>query len=154
LRALLPEEDLARQLLASLKSTQRLKGIIDGEAPPDILTRAEAHAKVDAPVGLSAAEMTEDQQRTLTDLILIYGNQMPQEVAHRQMEQIRRTGKGTSICLGRTGGGMLLLPPHGPSFLIEYDNTQNDANPSIRCGGTCGTIGAKFSAAPLSETRK
>ena len=71
-RALPAEEDLARQLLTSFKSAQRLNGIIDGKAPPDILTGAEAHAKVDAPVGLSASEMNEDQQRILTDLILTY----------------------------------------------------------------------------------
>ena len=130
-RALPAEEDLARQLLASLKRTQRLKGIIDGKAPPDILTKAEAHAKVDAPVGLSASEMTEGQRRTLTNLILIYGNRMPQEVAHRQMEQIEKDGK-RYIHFAWAGqeerGRPHYYRLHGPSFLIEYDNTQNDAN--------------------------
>ena len=130
-RALPAEEDLARQLLASLKSTQRLKGIIDGEAPPDILTRAEAHAKMDAPVGLSASEMTVSQQRILTDLILTYVNRMPDDVAHRQMEQIEKDGK-KYIHFAWAGREERAKPHyyrlHGPGFLVEYDNTQNNAN--------------------------
>jgi hypothetical protein len=130
-RALPAEEDLARQLLTSFKSAQRLKGIIDRKAPPDILTGAEAHAKVDAPVGLSASEMNEDQQRVLTDLILTYGNRMPGDVAHRQMEQIEKDGK-KYIHFAWAGpeerGKPHYYRLHGPGFLIEYDNTQNNAN--------------------------
>jgi hypothetical protein len=130
-RALPAEEDLARQLLASLKNTQRVKGIIDGEAPADILTKAEAHVKVDAPVGLSASEMNLGQQRILTDLILTYVNRMPEDVAHRQMERIEKDGR-KYIHFAWAGQEERARPHyyrlHGPSFLVEYDNTQNDAN--------------------------
>jgi hypothetical protein len=130
-RALPAEEDLARQLLASFKSTQRLKGIIDGKAPPDILTGAETHAKVDAPVGLSTSEMTASQERTLTDLIVTYVKRMPDDVADRRMEQIEKDGK-KYIHFAWAGqeerGGPHYYRLHGPSFLVEYDNTQNDAN--------------------------
>jgi hypothetical protein len=130
-RALPAEEDLARQLLGSFKKAQRLKGIIDGKAPPDILTGAEAHAKVDAPVGLSASEMTGNQQRTLTDLLLAYVKRMPEAVADRRIEQIEKEGK-KYIHFAWAGqeerGGPHYYRLHGPSFLIEYDNTQNNAN--------------------------
>jgi hypothetical protein len=130
-RVLPAEEDLARQLLASLKNTQHLKGIIDEKAPPDILTRAEAHVKVDAPVGLSASELNVGQQRILTDLILTYVNRLPHDVAHRQMEQIEKDGK-KYIHFAWAGqeerGKPHYYRLHGPGFLVEYDNTQNDAN--------------------------
>ncbi len=130
-RALPAEEDLARQLLTTLNSTQRINGVMSAEAPPDILTRAEAHVNVDEPVGLRASEMTEAQARTLWDLILTYGNRMPDEVAHRQMEQIEKDGK-KYIHFAWAGpderGKPHYYRVHGPSFLIEYDNTQNDAN--------------------------
>jgi len=130
-RALPAEEDLARQILISLNSTQRVNGVIEDGAPSDILTRAEAHVNVGEPVGLSASEMTEEQERTLWDLILTYGNRMPDELAHRQLEQIEKDGK-KYIHFAWAGqeerGKPHYYRVHGPGFLIEYDNTQNDAN--------------------------
>ena len=130
-RALPAEEDLARHLLTSFSSTQRRNGVIDGEAPPDILTRAEAHVNVGEPAGIPASEMTEAQARILWDLILTYGNRMPDELAHRQMEQIEKDGK-KYIRFAWAGSEEEGQPHyyrlHGPSFLVEYDNTQDNAN--------------------------
>jgi hypothetical protein len=131
LRTLQAEEDLARDLLASLKPTQCSHTIIEAEAPADIVTRADAHATLDTPSGLSAKEMTKDQHLILFTLIREYLNRMPEDIAGRQMEQIEKEGV-RYIHFAWAGPRERRKPHyyriHGPSFLVEYDNTQNDAN--------------------------
>ena len=131
LRTLQAEEDLARDLLASLNPTQRFRTIIEAEAPADIITRADAHARLDTPSGLSAREMTKDQNCILFTLIREYLSRMPQDIAGCQMEQIEKEG-ARYIHFAWAGSKERRKPHyyriHGPSFLVEYDNTQNDAN--------------------------
>jgi hypothetical protein len=131
LRTLQAEEDLARDLLAFLDPAQCSRTIIEAEAPADIITRADAHVSMDTPSGLSAEEMTKDQNRILFTLIREYLNRMPEDIAGRQLEQIEK--EGTRYIHFAWAGPKERRQPHyyrihGPSFLVEYDNTQNDAN--------------------------
>jgi hypothetical protein len=131
LRVLVTEEDLARQLLASLDAEKQARAIIDSEAPADIITTAEPRVKIDDPRGIAGAEMTEDQKRLLVDLVVEYTSRMPKDVADTRMDQIEKEGK-THIHFAWAGskekGQGHYYRVHGPSFLIEYDNTQNNAN--------------------------
>jgi hypothetical protein len=83
------------------------------------------------PKGLAAARMTADQRRLLTALIGQYIDRMPEEIAAVERERL------TSAALDQVhfawAGGAERRQPHyyrlqGPRFLVEYDNTQNDAN--------------------------
>jgi len=131
LRTLQAEEDMARDLLASLNPTQFSRTIIEAEAPSDIVTRADAHVTLDTPSGLSAREMTKDQHSILFTLIHEYLNRMPEDIAGHQMVQIEKEG-AQYIHFAWAGSRERRKPHyyriHGPSFLVEYDNTQNDAN--------------------------
>lgn len=130
-RILGAEEDLARRLLASLDERQRARAIIDAEAPADIITEAEARVKIDAPAGVAAADMKEDQRRRLMDLLIEYTGRMPSDVADTQLNRIEKDGV-THIHFAWAGsqqhGQGHYYRLHGPSFLVEYDNTQNNAN--------------------------
>jgi hypothetical protein len=130
-RTLAAEEDLARDLLAALKDFQRKNAVIDAVAPPDIITLADERVRLDAPKGLPASEMTEIQQRNLSNLVFEYLHRMPEDVAHAQMSQIEKEGK-RYIHFAWAGSEERGKPHyyrvHGPTFLIEYDNTQNNAN--------------------------
>ena len=55
---------------------------------------------------------------------------MPADVASARLEQIRRAGLDKAFRLGwRSGAGTTpYYRVQGPTFLIEYDNTQNNAN--------------------------
>ncbi|NIS62436.1 MAG: DUF3500 domain-containing protein [Proteobacteria bacterium] len=131
LRVLAAEEDLARQLLASLGTSKQARAIIDSEAPADIITTAEPRVKIDDPSGLAAAEMTEDQRRLLMDLLIEYTSRMPRDVADTRMNQIEKEGKAHihfAWAGSKKQGQGHYYRVHGPSFLIEYDNTQNNAN--------------------------
>jgi len=130
-RILAAEEDLARQLLLSLDQEQQARAIIDTEAPADIITQAGPRVVLDAPTGIQVADMTEDQKQLFMDLVLEYTSRMPSDVTDTRMNQIEKEGVG-HIHFAWAGshkpGEGHYYRLHGPSFLVEYDDTQNNAN--------------------------
>jgi hypothetical protein len=131
LRILRAEEDTARTLLTSFDAKRIARAVVDSEAPADIITRWEPRVKPEEPVGLPLQEMTEDQAQSLMDLVSVYITRMPDEVADIQMNRIEKGGRGY-IHFAWAGSAVAGEPHyyrvHGPSFLVEYDNTQNNAN--------------------------
>jgi Protein of unknown function (DUF3500) len=131
LRVLSTEEDLARSLLDSLTDVQLRSAVIDTDAPPDILTRADAHVRPEKPVGLPASDMNAAQQELLILLVSDYLHRMPQDLAAGRMNRAEKEGE-KYIHFAWAGPRERKRPHyyrvHGPSFLIEYDNTQNNAN--------------------------
>ena len=131
LRVLAAEEDLARHLLDSLDAAKQARAIIDADAPADIITTAEPRVKIDDPSGLPAKEMTEVQGRLMMDLVVEYASRMPRDVADTRMNQIGKEGEAHihfAWAGSKKRGEGHYYRVHGPSFLIEYDNTQNNAN--------------------------
>jgi hypothetical protein len=131
LRVLAREEDLARQLLLSMNKDQRPRTMIASEAPGDIVTRAAKRIQMDNPVGVAVSEMEAEQKRILFNLVAEYLYRMPEDVACARMNQIEKEGS-SHIHFGWAGsekhGAAHYYRLHGPSFLVEYDNTQNNAN--------------------------
>jgi hypothetical protein len=130
-RVLAPEEDLARTLLKSLAPAQQSRVITAPEAPSDIITGSEPRVKLNAPSGLPFSELTEVQQGTLTDLVFEYVARGPEDVADIRMDRIEKEGKKHihfAWAGGQNPGEPHYYRVHGPSFLLEYDNTQNNAN--------------------------
>jgi uncharacterized protein DUF3500 len=131
LRALAGEEDRARSLLQALDEKQRTVAVFEKQAPKDILSSNSRRADVGPPIGLPAARMNKKQAELLTALIEEYAGNMPPDVAAARLDQLRRAGldKIHFAWAGPLERGQ----PHyyrvqGPTFLIEYDNTQNNAN--------------------------
>jgi hypothetical protein len=131
LRVLSTEEDLARRLLDSLNDFQLGTAVIDTKAPPDILTDADVHVRMEAPVGLRALDMNESQQEILIHLLSDYLHRMPEDLADARMDRVEKEGR-KHIHFAWAGSKERNKPHyyrvHGPGFLIEYDNTQNNAN--------------------------
>jgi hypothetical protein len=131
LRVLAAEEDLARRVLGALDEAQRGRAVIDSAAPADILTRAEQRVRPDSPSGLAAADMPAAGREHLLHLVQEYVSRMPEDVADARRERIERDGTGYihfAWAGGQTPGGPHYYRLQGPGFLVEYDNTQNDAN--------------------------
>ena len=130
-RALPLEENLGRELLSSLGDTLRSKAVIHAEAPPDIVTRWERRVKLDVPVGLPFSDMKDKQQDRLMRLIHRYTGRVPADVADARLDAIEKAGIN-HIHFAWAGyeepGRPHYYRIHGPSFLVEYDNTQNNAN--------------------------
>jgi Protein of unknown function (DUF3500) len=131
LRILAAEEDLARKLVKSFDEGQRQTAIMSVTAPKDIVTAAERKVKPLESVGLSFAKMNREQRGVLLKVIQEYVRRVRSEVADKDLEKIRKAGHDKIQFAW--AGGMELGQAHyyrvqGPTFLLEYDNTQNDAN--------------------------
>ena len=130
-RVLAAEEDLGRDLVSSLSGDQKSAAILDIDVPGDIFTAAE---KVISPLensGVRYRDLDSRQKRMLIALIDELASMQPEIIADARMETIRSEGLDEIkfVWIGGTERG----DPHyfrvqGASFLIEYDNTQNNAN--------------------------
>jgi len=130
-RVLGEEEELARQLVKSLDEAQRKKAIVLAEAPKDIVSFVVRKATPLQPAGIMTPELTSDQKEILNSIIVLYAERLRPELAGNDLGKILKAGvdKIGFAWAGDLERGM----PHyyriqGPTFLIEYDNTQNNAN--------------------------
>jgi plasmid stabilization system protein ParE len=131
-RALAGEESLARTLLAGLTADERKAAIVDGRAPPDILTGHAARTDARSiPVGIRHRDLAPSARANLERLIRHYVDRVRPDVARAEWKRIVAAGLD-EISFAWAGPGE---PGHGhyyavrgPRLLIEYDNTQNGAN--------------------------
>lgn len=132
LRTLPDDEDLGRALVTALPPDRRVAAISSPVAPPDILTRHDPVADVrEIPPGLAYAGMDGAQRKLLVRLVRHYLGRAIPDVAEAAWSDIERAGLD-SVSFRWSGP---VEPGHGhyyavvgPTFLLEYDNTQNDAN--------------------------
>jgi hypothetical protein len=131
LRVLAQEEDAARELLRSLNEQQRKQAIYDQTAPKDILTEAKKKVTPLDTAGIAAAKLDKDQKAMLMRLIQTYVERTRPDVAEVDLAKIKKAGLD-KIYFAWAGsaepGQGHYYRVQGPTFLMEYDNTQNDAN--------------------------
>jgi Protein of unknown function (DUF3500) len=131
LRALAAEQDLGRALVQSLSETQRPRAIIAAQSLGDIVTGPGRADSLAAPAGLGLADMTGEQRALAGRLIEEYARNMRAELAEAELRRMREAGL-ERIHFAWAGalepGRAHYYRLHGPTLLIEYDNTQNNAN--------------------------
>jgi hypothetical protein len=131
-RTLAAEEDLARELLARLRPPQKTVAIVDAVAPADILTKDYRSADPNAvPHGIPYEQLDGDQRDGLARLVRHYVERAAPEIAAVEWKRIEAAGleRVTFAWAGPEARGHgHYYAVRGPRFLIEYDNTQNDAN--------------------------
>jgi hypothetical protein len=131
LRILGAEEDAARALLQSLDARQRATAIVDAKAPGDMVTMATVNIDPLSPAGLEAGAMTAPQRELLMKLLDVYIGKMASDLAEDRLARVRKAGieKIGFAWAGETERGRKhYYRIQGPTFLVEYDNTQNDGN--------------------------
>jgi hypothetical protein len=131
LRVLAQEEDLGRQLLKSLDPKQRAVAIITNRAPPEVVSGDSRKASRLEPLGLSAGKMDSHQCDTLKALIQEFIGRNRAELADADWAKIEKAGWGKIFFAwagGAEPGQGHYYRVQGATFLLEYDNTQNDAN--------------------------
>ncbi len=131
LRVLGEREDAARALVMALDRSQRTAAIIDDVAPDDILTGAELAIDPLSPVGVKAAALNPSQRDLLMRVIDAYTSIMADDIAAERMASIREAGLDEIgfVWAGPTDRGeQHYYRVQGPTFLIEYDNTQGGGN--------------------------
>jgi hypothetical protein len=131
LRILGAEEDTARALLTSLDASQRAVAVINQAAPNDIATMNSLTISPLTPAGIAAAALTAPQREQLMRLVDVYTSSMAADLAADRMNRIRAAGveKITFAWAGEAERGKKhYYRVQGPTFLIEFDNTQNEGN--------------------------
>ncbi|MCZ6515775.1 MAG: DUF3500 domain-containing protein [Acidobacteria bacterium] len=129
LRVLASEELLARKLLHMFVGSKQEKALIQAEAPADIVTGASRQAEMGNPVGVPRSEMTPEQLKVLQALVKLYQDRFHPELAKSGLDDVA----GSRDIYFAWAGGVEPGQPHyyriqGDGFVIEYDNTQNNAN--------------------------
>lgn len=131
LRALADEEDIGRELVLSLDDRQRAQAIIAATTPRDIVTGNASRVEPLAPVGIRVAGLRPDQAALLLRLLDVYLGRMDEPLAARRRSALERTDfdELAFAWAGSTQPGRAhYYRIQGPSFVIEYDNTQDNAN--------------------------
>ena len=131
LQVLANEQELARQLLHLFDDSQREIVVYADNPPRDIQSRELRQADPGPPRGLAAREMTTAQANLLLSLVEEYAHRIRPELAEQELADVRDAGLD-EIHFGWAGGSEPGEPHYyriqGPTFLIEYDNRQNNAN--------------------------
>lgn len=131
LRVLAAEEDLGFALLRSLTPEQRAMAIFSTNAPPDILLTPDRPAGRLLPEGLPGGQLTSTQHSLLERLVQEYVRRYRTELADEDLQRIAAAGwdKVWFAWAGATEPGRgHYFRVQGPTFIFEFDNTQNNAN--------------------------
>lgn len=125
------ETDLGFTLVNSLDMNQLRTAVIAEKAPADIITGNQRKAELQEPSGLAYTEMSEQQKKLLMQLLNVYVKNYQLGFSKRLMEKIEKAGiENLSFAWAgslQPGAGHYYRI-QGPMLLIEYDNTQNNAN--------------------------
>jgi hypothetical protein len=131
LRVLAAEQDLGRALVRSLTDGQRARTVIATQSLGDIVTGPGRADSLATPVGLPLADMTGEQRSLAVQLIEAYARNLRSELAEHELGRMREAGLervhfawAGPLDAGRAHYYRL----HGPTLLVEFDNTQNNAN--------------------------
>jgi len=131
LRTLGGEEELGRKLVQSLNPEQKKQAIFAEKAPSDIITMVEKRVSPLEKAGIIASQLNADQKLQLKSLIMEYLGRYRTEIASEEWKGIESAGLD-NIYFAWAGG----INPgeghyyrvQGSTFLLEYDNTQNNNN--------------------------
>lgn len=130
-RVLAEEEDMGRQLVKSLTAEQRKRAIMSDQAPKDIITLAERKVKPLEQAGIARRDLKDNQAELLQKTVKVYVQRYRPELADQDLKKIEKAGWDKVYFAwagGQEPGEGHYYRVQGPTFLMEYDNTQNDAN--------------------------
>lgn len=131
LRTLADIEDRALRLLQALDDAQKKVAVIAEKAPGEIRAANAPQPPTAAAEGIAFAGLNDDQKGMLRALIEAYAADMPAEVGRQWLDEIEKGGID-AVKFAWAGSPSRTEPHHykvqGPTFLIEFNNTQNGAN--------------------------
>ncbi|MCE6992858.1 DUF3500 domain-containing protein [Dyadobacter sp. CY323] len=134
-RILKAEQDIAFELLHSLNAAQLEKASMGTKAPNEIFTSNSRKASLDKMEGVPMGDMSAAQKAVFKNLIMEYlrryhvtlKNQQWAELEKNDLNKIHFAWMGEQKPEIGSGHGHYYRI-HGPTFLIEFDNTQNGGN--------------------------
>ena len=130
-RVLKNEEDMAFSLLNSFTDAQRGKAVFKDGTFGDIVTFVTSEVSPLDVVGIPMKDLNAIQKKNLISLIEVYLSSMPDALAAERMEKLQAENL-SEIHFGWAGSAKPGKPHYyriqGQTFIVEYDNTQNNAN--------------------------
>jgi Protein of unknown function (DUF3500) len=130
-RLLGAEEDAAFGLIGSLDGEVHRRAIIGDRSLGDIVSGPGRELALQRPEGVPLALLNEAQRDGVMRILQLYSGTMRDEIAAAQLARVRDAGIEAlsfawagSLAAGRPH----YFRVHGPTVLIEYDNTQDGAN--------------------------
>jgi hypothetical protein len=136
LQVLERESELGRTLAKSFTEEQKKNGI--GKIPDflsetvgGLITGNQRKIVRGQPRGVPVSSMNVEQRETLMKLVRVHIGRIRKELADQDLARIDRAGTDKIHFIW--AGGFKIGEPHhymiqGPTFVIEYDNTQDGAN--------------------------
>jgi hypothetical protein len=126
------ETELGFALLHSFTPEQLKAAISSSGVPNDIITFVSRKATIESKEGISYSAMTSAQKATFMNLIEVYilrytklfAEDMLKELKAAGLEHLRFTWAGAQ----KRGSEAYYYRIQGPTIIIEYDNSQNNAN--------------------------
>src|SRR5690606_13588809 len=113
-----------------LTDPQKTKAILADKAPKEIRAAGQPQPPTEPAEGISYGDLTPNQQGLLLKLIEVYCAKVPDAVAEKRMDALHYSGLNEIrfAWMGATKPGIgHYYKIQGPSFLIEFVNTQPDA---------------------------
>jgi len=127
------ETAMGFDLLHKLTDEQLSKALIDTTAPGEIITFVSRKAMIEGNKGITYSEMNAAQQQAFLQLVSLYvhrftklfADQMLKEIQQAGLEQLHFAWAGAR---DPVKGKAYYYRIQGPTLIIEYDNSQNNAN--------------------------
>ena len=133
-KEILKEETTAGfELLHGLSETELKKAIINTTAPSEIITGAARKAMIEQAAGVRYTELSTKAQLLFLRLLEVYLDRYKKELSGKMLQDIKNAGM-ENLRFAWAGnpqrgiGKPCYYRIHGPTIIIEYDNTQNNAN--------------------------
>jgi hypothetical protein len=131
LRVLQAEQDLGLALARSLEPAQRTRAVIGGDSLGDIVSGPGRGDRLRTPAGVALGDLGSESRALAGRLLETYARNMRADLADAELQKLREGGL-ERVHFAWAGPLDPARPHyyrlHGPTVLIEYDNTQNDAN--------------------------
>jgi hypothetical protein len=125
------ETKLGFELINSLNANQRVTAIFSEKAPAEIISGNNRKAVPLTPEGISFKELSKEQQTLFLKLLDVYVKNYAFGFSKKLMDKIKNAGTENLhfAWAGSLAPGVAnYYRIQGPMLLIEYDNTQNNAN--------------------------
>ncbi|HZF64350.1 MAG TPA: DUF3500 domain-containing protein [Chitinophagaceae bacterium] len=127
------EADLGFQLLHMLSADGLKKAIIDTLAPNEIITFVSRKAMLQKNAGIAFTDLAPPQQQLLLKLVKLYVDRYTRLFSEEMLKDIQNAGFENLwfAWAGHTTpevGKAHYYRIQGPTFIIEYDNSQSNAN--------------------------
>jgi Protein of unknown function (DUF3500) len=130
-KTLKEEIDLGFALVNSLNADQIKKAKFSDQALPEIVSGNKRQAELLDPRGINFKEFTDSQKKIFLDLLNVYVKNYQLGFSDKLMTKIKKAGI-ENLSFGWAGaiqpGQGHYYRIQGPMLLIEYDNTQTNAN--------------------------